>query len=327
MNTAKSSPAPRGQPAAVVEEVTKTFDGYVTRALIGLSFEVRRGEVFGVIGSPGSGKSTLLAILAGRLRPTVGKVKIFGRSIRRPSVRRRIGFVAGESACSPHKGLLAAVRRLFTRKRRRLTNPDAARPGLAQALVGNPDLLILDDAFSGLDPVRRRQLRDLIRGRSNDGRTIVMSSDSLPESCGLCDRIMILEDGRIQAIGTLDELVAAPHALRLLADVMPSRTVERVMRIIRDELLRGTKSGDSAGSQTQAIHEPDRANPAPGGIGQAAPARPQPSPTSTGAESVLERLANPAGPDSLPHSKNDSEGDAVDHERLARLTKPAASDE
>ncbi len=131
-----------GEVVAVVRDVTVTFDGYVTRALARVNLEIRRGEILGVLGAKDAGKSTLLRLLAGRLRPAEGAVKVFRRSPRWGAIRSRIGYVPGKSGLNHPRGFLS---RIFRRKAE-------TSAGLTQAIMGGRELILLDEPFHGVSP-------------------------------------------------------------------------------------------------------------------------------------------------------------------------------
>ncbi len=205
------------------------------RAIHDLSFQVADGEIVGVLGLNGAGKSTLLQILSGALHATSGQVSIGGLdAAEQPDeVRRRIGFLPEEPPLYLEmtveaylrfvgrlKGLDGATvdRRLDEVCRSTaieavrhhviatLSHGFRKRVGIAQAIINEPDLLILDEPISGLDPVQIVEMRDMIRGLR--GRhTILLSSHILTEISQTCDRIMMLKAGKIVAAGTEEELV------------------------------------------------------------------------------------------------------------------------
>ena len=210
-----------------------------------MNLEIRRGEVFGLIGPKHSGKSTILRLLTGQLHPTEGKVKVFGRSLRWPSVKKRIGYLSQNSGHHPRAGWLGWVDTLLGRwhgGRVGLVNApfpvQQNRGRLAQVLVGKPELFLLDEPFAGLDLTQRREMGELILNLTQQGRTVVLSSRQLSAVSSVCDQIAILFRGEIQAVGTLTELLALPEAVRVTAPVLPPETMERLRKIICEELRR-----------------------------------------------------------------------------------------
>ena len=212
------------------------------RALDDLSLDVPAGAVFGLLGPNGAGKSTTLNLLLNLLRPTSGTIDVLGRPPGDVRVRRRVGFLPEHPRFYDHltpEELLTYFAGLFglsgEERRRRVTwsldrvgiAADRRRPlrehskgmlqsvGIAQAIVNDPDLLILDEPMSGLDPFGRRTLRELIRELSADGRTVLFSSHILSDVEQLCSEVAILARGRLVARGSVAELVAE----RTLEDV------------------------------------------------------------------------------------------------------------
>jgi len=205
-----------------------------TVAVDGLDLEVRRGEVFGYLGPNGAGKTTTLKILTGLLKPTSGTAMILGEPIERVSSRARIGFLpeqpyfydsltgveylefvarlsgmAGRDATRAARAWLAKVG-LGERERmvlRKYSKGMLQRLGLAAAMVHGPELLILDEPMSGLDPFGRRDVRDLILEQRERGTTVLFSSHILPDVEALCDRVAILLEGRLERVANVGDLV------------------------------------------------------------------------------------------------------------------------
>ncbi len=222
------------------EELTKDFStGFLRRgrhrALDRVTFELARGEVFGLLGPNGAGKTTTLKLLTGLLRPTAGRITVFDRSPADPEARRALGFLpehptfydhlTGEELLRYFAGLCgvpaadrtARVARLLDRvgldaARRRpirqYSKGMVQRLGLAQALVNDPALIILDEPMSGLDPIGRRDVRELILELRDAGRTILFSSHILSDAELLCTRVAILRRGHLVATGATAELTA-----------------------------------------------------------------------------------------------------------------------
>ena len=196
-----------------------------------ISLEVYQGEVFGFLGPNGAGKTTTIKIISGLIKPDSGTVNIFGNSPDALSVKQRIGFLPESPYFYEHLSgyeFLKIHARLsnFTDKDRvdRLLNKvglrDAAhlplrkysrgmlqRIGIAQALIGEPDLLILDEPLTGLDPIGRKEIKDLILEEKAKGKTVFFSSHILPDAEAVCDRIGIIINGRIMEVGELNKLL------------------------------------------------------------------------------------------------------------------------
>jgi ABC-2 type transport system ATP-binding protein len=287
---------------AVLRDVTMTYDGYQTRALTRVNLDFRRGEVVGVLGAEGAGKSTVLKILAGRLGPSEGTVKVFGRSPRRGS-RTRVGFLPGKMDASRPPGFF---RRLFAGKK------DPSPPGrgvgrLAQAILGNRDLLVLDDPFEGLEPPEMSEARALVRDMAARGKTVILSSSSLMDVKDLCQSIVILHEGKVQAVGALEELLGAGGGIRFLPAVLPRRIVDRVLTMLREEIL-----GEPVPERT-AISTPKSSD--------ASPAAPQKSEAKVPpADQLLTTLTKPA--ESAPPAPSAPKtSDPIDHGKLEELTR------
>jgi ABC-type multidrug transport system ATPase subunit len=222
--------------AATLRDVTVTYDGYKTRALSRVEMDLRRGEITAVLGEKGVGKSTLLKVLAGRLTATEGTVKVFGRSA--SGVKSRIGYLPGKVEANRPAGF---VDRLLGRKKDSAPGTRSAAR-LAQAIVGNRDLLVLDDPFADLNPAEIAEVKVLLREQVARGKTVVLGSDALMEVADICNRFVVLHEGRVQAVGTLPELLSGAGAIRFLPMVLPAEMVERALTVLRDEILLSSTS-------------------------------------------------------------------------------------
>src|SRR5215468_1198060 len=250
-----------------VRGLTKIFKDFwgrpKARALDNVDFEVRRGEVFGLLGPNGSGKSTTIKLLLGLLYPTKGHLEVFGKSPRDVKTKERIGYLPEESYL--YRYLNSAETLQFFGNLFELPKGDRAnraeqllqmvglsqtqlrtvgefskgmqrRIGLAQALINDPDLVILDEPTSGLEPIGCREIKDLIIALARRGKTVILSSHLLSDVEDVCDRVVIYYGGRIQAMGTLKELLAKPDAVRITTPVLSRETMERVLDIIRRDV-------------------------------------------------------------------------------------------
>lgn len=226
-------------PAVEIESLTKDYTvGFLRtrriRALDRLSLTVARGEVFGFLGSNGAGKTTTMKILTRLMFPTAGRARIAGHDIADGAMRARIGYLPEQpyfydsltarellEYCAELFGYRPAARRRraadllarvqldeesWDRRLRRFSKGMLQRVGLAQALVNDPEVVFLDEPMSGLDPIGRRQVRDLIASLRAAGTTVFLSSHVLADIEVLCDRVAILQRGRLGHLGRLEEL-------------------------------------------------------------------------------------------------------------------------
>jgi len=204
-------------------------------ALQGISLTVRRGEVFGFLGPNGAGKTTTMQVLLGFTPPTSGTARLFGVDVRRPIARQRIGYLpeltyyykfltaeellrfygclfglSGTETDRRIERLLRLVELEGARKKaiRHFSKGMQQRIGLAQALINDPELLLLDEPTSGLDPLGRMKVREIIQRLSQEGKTVFFSSHELGEVETVCDRVAILMEGQVKALGTVGELTA-----------------------------------------------------------------------------------------------------------------------
>lgn len=219
-----------------VEFTSRRFRKATTKvALHGLNLQVNAGEVFGFLGPNGAGKTTTINVLLGFIQPTGGAAYLFGIDVRQPIARQRIGYLPEMTYY--YKFLTAEEILRFYAKIFKLPNAEAEkridaviklveleharkrliktyskgmqqRVGLAQALINNPDLLILDEPTSGLDPVGRMKVRAIIQRLKNEGKTVFFASHELGEVETVCDRVAIINQGELKAIGPVSEIVA-----------------------------------------------------------------------------------------------------------------------
>jgi len=203
-------------------------------AVRGVSLTVSAGEVFGFLGPNGAGKTTTIKMAMGLIRPTQGSIQLFGGSPDRLEARARVGYLPEHpyfyDYLKPTEildfyarlfGLSASERksridRLLdrvglgharNRTLRKFSKGMLQRVGIAQSLINDPDLLVLDEPLSGLDPIGRKEIRDLLVELRHDGKTIFFSSHILSDIEMLCDKVAIVHQGRIQSIGRMDDLL------------------------------------------------------------------------------------------------------------------------
>jgi len=200
------------------------------------SFEVRRGEIFGYLGPNGSGKTTTLKMLMGLVFPSRGRAEVLGRPVPNREAKRRLGYLPESpyfyEYLTPEEfldlvGALCDVPRRERRKRartliarlgldhamgrplRKFSKGMLQRIGIAQALMGDPELVVLDEPMTGLDPLGRKEIRDLMLELRREGRTVVYSTHILPDVEMTCDRVAMIFSGRVRSVGPLAELLTA----------------------------------------------------------------------------------------------------------------------
>src|SRR3989440_9861841 len=225
--------------AVLAENLTKVYKDFwgrdKVRALDDLNLTIHRGEVFGLLGPNGSGKSTTIKLLLGLIFPTKGNASVLGESAGSSRINEKIGFLPEESYLYrflngeetlhfygrlfkiPRKELNRRVPELLDivgldaksrkRKLREYSKGMARRIGLAQALINNPDLILLDEPTTGLDPIGTREMKDLILSLKAQGKTVLLCSHLLADVQDVCDRITILFRGKMQTIGQVRDLI------------------------------------------------------------------------------------------------------------------------
>lgn len=270
LDPAPTSAAASSRPGDIIIAVrglTKVFKDFwgrpKARAVDNVSFEVRRGEVFGLLGPNGSGKSTTVKMLLGLLYPTKGHIEVFGHSPRHVATKSRIGYLPEESYLYRYldsdetldffgnlfdlppadrqqrtEQLLDMVGLSKARRRQvgEFSKGMQRRIGLAQALINDPDLVILDEPTAGLDPIGCREVKDLIMALARRGKTVILSSHLLSDVEDVCDRVVIYYGGKIQALGTLKELLATPDAVRITSPILSRETLDQVLNTIRRDV-------------------------------------------------------------------------------------------
>jgi ABC-2 type transport system ATP-binding protein len=237
------------------------FLGRPLRALEGLTFEIQKGEIFGLVGPNGAGKSTAIKLLVGLIRPTSGTGSIDGHPIGSPESRRRLGFLPENPAlydfltADEYLALVGALFRLGKKAARargaqllelvglahvaglsirKFSKGMVQRLGLAQALMGDPAVVILDEPMSGLDPIGRKDVRDIIFRLRDEGRTVFFSTHILPDVEAICDRVALLSKGHLTDIGRLDDLLSS--RIRAVEVTLSGFSAERL------ETFKGSRS-------------------------------------------------------------------------------------
>ncbi|MBX3421694.1 MAG: ABC transporter ATP-binding protein [Pirellulaceae bacterium] len=231
-------------------------------ALKSLDIEVRQGEIFGLLGPNGSGKSTTIKLLQGLLFPTSGQAFVFGKDARDVAKNERIGYLPEESYLYKFLNaeetldfygrlfdMPAEVRRQRTeqlirqvglaharrRQLREYSKGMTRRIGLAQALINQPDLLILDEPTTGMDPIGTREMKDLILSLRDQGKTILMCSHQLADVQDVCDRIAILHQGELREMGRVQELLKVRDVTEVHATGLSAQTQQKIAELIKAE--------------------------------------------------------------------------------------------
>ncbi len=253
------------QPVVIAQRLTKTFKDFWrrdrVRAVDSVDFHIDRGEIFGLLGPNGSGKSTTIKILLGLLHKTSGRVEVLGKLPQDVAVKRRIGYLPEESYLYPFlnaRETLDYYGKLFKlsgrerskridelldmvgltavqyRPVREYSKGMQRRIGIAQALINDPELLILDEPTTGLDPIGTRQVKDLILELGRRGKTVLLSSHLLADVEDCVDRMVILYGGKIQREGTCNELLEAQDRSIIETDSLDDDTISELDRVLRE---------------------------------------------------------------------------------------------
>jgi ABC-2 type transport system ATP-binding protein len=350
---------PSGEVVVSVRGLTKVFKDFwgrpKARAVDSVDFEVRRGEVFGLLGPNGSGKSTTVKMMLGLLNPSKGHIEVFGHSPKHVQTKSRIGYLPEESYLYRYlnsRETLDFFGNLFhlppgERQRRsdqllemvglNLTQMRAVgefskgmqrRIGLAQALINDPDLVILDEPTAGLDPIGCREVKDLIIALARRGKTVILSSHLLSDVEDVCDRVVIYYGGKVQALGTLKELLATPDAVRITTPVLPRETMERVLEVIRKDVDAGKVRVDNPTQNLESyfLDVVNKARASAETSGAQSGARVAEYLRVGGEErpatdKLLERLTLPAAAQKAEEAKPVAATPAVSQAKLAELTK------
>ena len=274
MTTIESSPSD-----TVIEltQLTKDYEtGFLrkkrVRALDHLSLDVRRGEIFGFLGPNGAGKTTTLKLLMRLIYPTNGSARILGRSIDDVGTHSRIGYlpenpyfydylsgrellnytaalfgIPGGVAAKRGQELLALVgldSQRASRQLRKYSKGMLQRIGIAQALVNDPEVVFLDEPMSGLDPIGRREVRDLLLSLRAQGKTVFFSSHILSDVEALCDRAAILSRGKLHRCGTVQELTGSEDsAFEVVAVGIHTSVLERFSQLASLQSVTATPNG------------------------------------------------------------------------------------
>ncbi len=217
-------------------------------ALKKLDLDIAAGEIFGLLGPNGAGKTTLVKILLGVVMPSAGKADLFGMSVRKPEARQRVGFLPenhrfpgfltpyqmldlyGRMSGVPDQDRKRRIPELLSQvgmerwsatRMRKFSKGMMQRVGLAQALINDPQLVFLDEPTDGVDPIGRREIRDLLTWLRQQGVTVFLNSHLLSEVEQVCTRIAILNEGQLVREGTVADLTTAEYAYELVATPIP----------------------------------------------------------------------------------------------------------
>ncbi|MBN1908872.1 MAG: ABC transporter ATP-binding protein [Pirellulales bacterium] len=261
---AQAAPAAGHDTIIETRNLTKVYRDFwgrqKVRALKALDLEVRRGEIFGLLGPNGSGKTTTIKLLLGLLFPTSGQALIFGRDATDVSKNERIGylpeesylykFLSAEQTLDFYGRLFKMPRRLrrqrtaelieqvgLTRAKRRqlreFSKGMTRRIGLAQALINDPELILLDEPTTGLDPLGTRDMKQMILDLREQGKTIVMCSHRLDDVQDVCDRIAILYEGELKELGRVDALLKVRDVTDIQARKLSDKAQDEIRQVIQ----------------------------------------------------------------------------------------------
>src|SRR5438034_2102696 len=252
-------------PAVQTENLTKIYKDFwgrdKVRALDDLTLTIKRGEVFGLLGPNGSGKSTTIKLLLGLIFPSRGSARVLGQPAGDTRVNERIGFLPeesylyrflnGEEILRFYGKLFRIDRRTLNkrvptlldavgldakarkRKLREYSKGMARRIGLAQALINNPDLILLDEPTTGLDPIGTREMKDLILDLKKQGKTVLLCSHLLADVQDVCDRITILFRGKMQTLGDVKDLLQKKDITTIETRGMSEMQVEEIRQFLQ----------------------------------------------------------------------------------------------
>jgi len=314
----------------VVRSLEKVFRDFWGRpkakAINDVSFEVRKGEVFGLLGPNGSGKSTTIKVLLGLLNPSRGVARIFGRSPRDVKTKERIGYLPEESYLYRYLnsaetldffgGLFALDGEEKKRRSEQLlemvglkgvqmrtvgefSKGMQRRIGLAQALINDPDLVILDEPTAGMDPVGCREIKDLILNLKGRGKTVILSSHLLADVEDVCDRAVIYYVGKVQQYGTLEELLTERDSVQFTVPTLSETAQKEVLEVMGRHVDRESIRVDNPSQNLESLFlnvvEEARASDETSGAtsgSEVAEFLRADEPVPTQAEKMLERLAD-----------------------------------
>lgn len=268
------------------KNLTKTYRDFwgrqKVRALKALDLEIRRGEIFGLLGPNGSGKTTTIKLLLGLLFPTSGEVNILGRPASDVAKNERIGYLPEESylyrflnaeetldfygrlfkipsaiRCQKVAQLIQMVGLDTANKRqlREYSKGMTRRLGLAQALINDPDLIVLDEPTSGLDPIGTRNMKKLILQLKEQGKTIIMSSHLLGDVQDVCDRVGILYQGELKELGRVEDLLKIVEQTEIRVAGLSEEAKRKIEKVIEEDKSRLVFCGNPTTSLEDLFHD------------------------------------------------------------------------
>jgi len=265
--------APNTDAAVHTEHLTKVYKDFwgrdKVRALDDLSLTINRGEVFGLLGPNGSGKSTTIKLLLGLIFATRGRATVLGHPAGDTGINEKVGFLPeesylyrflnGEETLRFYGKLFKIDRRTLNkrvpelldtvgldaksrkRKLREYSKGMARRIGLAQALINNPDLILLDEPTTGLDPIGTREMKDLILSLKAQGKTVLLCSHLLADVQDVCDRITILFRGKMQTLGPVRDLLQVQDVTQIEAQGMTPAQLDELKQYLARNGLNNAK--------------------------------------------------------------------------------------
>ncbi len=267
-----------------IENIRKVFRvgfwGRRVTAVDQLSLDVRRGEVFGFLGPNGAGKTTTIKMLMGLIYPTSGQARIFGHPVGDPAAKAKLGFLPespyfydyltsreflnfyghlfglwGGSLDKRVDELLELVGMSHAKdlQLRKFSKGMLQRVGIAQALINDPELVVLDEPMSGLDPIGRKEVRDLIFRLKESGKTVMFSSHILHDAELLCDRVAMIMKGRLVACGQVSELIqqGTTHEVEMVVDRLSPEGLEHLRVLATKVMVSGERVIAVLSSQRQ----------------------------------------------------------------------------
>jgi len=248
------------------EKLSKIFTNFwgkrTVRAVHHLTMQIKPGEIFGLLGPNGSGKTTTVKMLLGLLFPTFGSAKVLGYPPGSVKANSRIGFLPEESYLyrfltaeetldfygrlfnigrrerkrrSQELIEMVGLQKARKRKLREYSKGMSRRIGFAQALINDPELIILDEPTTGLDPIGTRQMKDLMIKLRGEGKTILLCSHLLADVQDVCDRITILYNGEMKVIGPMKELLSVREVTQIKARKLSEETRKKLAELIKGE--------------------------------------------------------------------------------------------